>query len=185
MPGAASRGGRLTERTDVLAFTLGGLSKSIGLPQVKLGWIVVSGQFAPLALERLELACDTYLSVSTPVQAAAGDLLRRGATLRDQIQTRVRRNHHLLRTRAGDTPSCGVLASEGGWYAVVQVPSLASEEDLVLSLLIDDGVLVHPGYFFDFPSESFLIVSLLAPEAEFMEGTGRVFRRFDRVEGRP
>jgi len=147
----------------VLSFALGGLSKSIGLPQVKLGWIAVGGpdRVVADALERLELICDTYLAVSTPVQLAAPELLRRGAALRDQIAARVQANDRAL--RAGSTR---------------QVPSLELEEDLVLRLLAD-GVLTHPGYFFDFPRESFLILSLLPPTVSFDAGVSRILRHFD------
>ena len=180
-PGAAAAAARVLDRRDVLVFGLGGLSKSVGLPQVKLGWIAVAGP-APLverALERLELICDTYLSVSTPAQLALADLLRRGAPVRSQIQARVAANYRQLRSRAAGSPSCRALRSDGGWYAVLQVPSLRPEEDLVLDLLEHDGVLAHPGYFFDFPRESYLIVSLLVPEDAFAGATDRMLRHFD------
>jgi DNA-binding transcriptional MocR family regulator len=152
----------------------------VGLPQVKLGWIAVSGpdRLVAAALERLELVCDTYLAVSTPVQLAAAELLARGAAVRAQIASRVVANYRALQAAAARVPACRVLRSGGGWYAVLQVPSLESEEDLVLRLLAD-GVLAHPGYFFDFPRESFLVVSLLPPEAAFADGVSRVLRHFD------
>jgi alanine-synthesizing transaminase len=177
----------LLERRDLLGFTLGGLSKSIGLPQAKLGWIVVSGGEATVrhALHRLELACDTYLSVSTPVQLAAADLLRRGAPVREQIAERIALNYHWLIDRVAGTPSCAILRSDGGWSAVMQVPRLGSEEDLVLTLLCDADVLVHPGYFFDFSSESYLILSLLPAAAAFRDGTSRILRHFDCSIGSP
>ena len=183
-PGAASRAGRVATRRDVLSFALGGLSKSVGLPQVKLGWMAVGGpdRLAAEALDRIEFVCDTYLAVSTPVQLAAAELLHRGAAVRSQIAARIVANYRALQTAVAGAPSCRVLPSEGGWYAVLQVPSLESEEDLVLRLLADD-VLTHPGYFFDFPRESFLIVSLLPPEASFAEGVSRVLRHFDRPVG--
>jgi alanine-synthesizing transaminase len=179
-PGAGSQAGRVASRGDVLSFALGGLSKSAGLPQVKLGWIAAGGP-APLvtaALERLELVCDAYLAVSTPAQLAAPVLLERGAAVRSQISTRIRANYRTLQRASGAVPSCRVLRSDGGWYAVLQVPSLESEEDLVLRLL-GEGVLAHPGYFFDFPRESFLVVSLLPPEAAFANGISRILRHFD------
>ena len=179
-PGAAARAGRGVLRDDVLSFSLGGLSKSIGLPQVKLGWIAVGGPdpLVAAALERLELIGDTYLAVSTPVQLAAAELLARGAAVRDQIAARVRANLRALRGAVAAVPSCQVLPGAGGWYAVLQVPSLESEEELVLRLLTD-GVLTHPGYFFDFPRESYVIVSLLPPEAAFVDGVSRVVRHFN------
>jgi hypothetical protein len=179
-PGAGSQAGRAAARGDVLSFALGGLSKSAGLPQVKLGWIAVGGP-APLvtaALERLELVCDTYLAVSTPAQLAAPALLERGAAVRSQISTRIRANYRTLQRASGAVPSCRALRSDGGWYAVLQVPSLESEEDLVLRLL-GEGVLAHPGYFFDFPRASFLVVSLLPAEATFADGISRILRHFD------
>jgi alanine-synthesizing transaminase len=182
--GAAQRAGRLTGRDDVLSFALGGLSKSIGLPQVKLGWMAVAGpdRLVAAALDGLELICDTYLAVSTPVQLALGELLERGATVRAQIASRVGGNYATLRAAVAQVPSCRALMSEGGWYAVLQVPTFETEEDLVVRLLTD-GVLTHPGYFFDFPRESFLIVSLLPPKASFAEGIARVLRHFDCTGG--
>jgi hypothetical protein len=178
--GSAVRAGRAAARRDVLSFALGGFSKSIGLPQLKLGWIAVAGPdgLVESALERLEVICDTYLAVSTPVQAAAADLLNRGADIRHQIAQRVKANYRHLRSVAASAPSCTVLRSDGGWYAVLQVPSLESEEDLVVGLLQADNVAVHPGYFFDFPRESYLVVSLLPPPDTFAAGIARVLRRF-------
>jgi len=178
-PDAASDRGRVMDRDETLVFSLGGLSKSVGLPQVKLGWIAVSGPAAVVddALERLEIVCDTYLSVSTPVQAGAAELLERGRPIRAQIQARAAANYRRLVERNAAAPACRVLRSEGGWYAVLQVPTFRSEEDLVLDLLMNDGVLAHPGYFFDFPRESYLVVSLIVPDAEFSEGIERLLSR--------
>jgi len=166
-------------RNDMLVFGLGGLSKSVGLPQLKLGWIAVAGpdQVAAEALERLEIVCDTYLSASTPVQLAAAELLDRGAVVRRQIAARIVANYRRLKTLSASAPSSRVLAASGGWYAVVQVPTLRTEEEFVLDLLTCDGVLTHPGYFFDFPRGSHLIVSLLTPEAPFAAGIERMLER--------
>lgn len=184
-PGAFESRGVLLARADVLGFTLGGLSKSIGLPQAKLAWIVVSGRDASVqaAMPRLELACDTYLSVSTPVQQAARELLDRGAQVRRQIRARVRANLVRCAALVAECPACTLLHAEGGWCGVMQVPSLVPEEELMLALLEQSRVLIHAGYFFDFPTESFLIVSLLSPEDEFIEGVSRVLDRF-RMVGR-
>jgi alanine-synthesizing transaminase len=184
-PPAALHAGRAAARRDVLSFALGGLSKSVGLPQVKLAWIAVAGpdSLVEAALERLEVVADTYLSVSTPIQIAAAELLERGAAVRRQIAARIGDNYRRLASLAGGVPSCRPLRSEAGWSAVLQVPSLESEEDLVVRLLTDDGVLTHPGYFFDFERESFLIVSLLTPEATFSDGVGRILRHFDCTAG--
>jgi alanine-synthesizing transaminase len=186
-PGAAARAARVAARTDVLTFALGGLSKSVGLPQVKLGWIAVGGPdaLARAAIERLEHVCDTYLAVSTPVQLAAASLLERGAAVRTQITQRIAANYASIRTAAADVPSVRVLRSDGGWYVVLQVPSFGAEEDLVLDLLAIDEVLVHPGYFFDFPREAFLIVSLLPLPPVFTAGIDRLLRHFACSVRRP
>jgi alanine-synthesizing transaminase len=180
-PGARAAAGRPAVRDDVLSFSLGGLSKSVGLPQVKLGWIAVSGpdHMVRHALKRLELMCDAYLAVSTPVQIAARELLTRGAAVRQQIADRIRANHRWLQSAVAAVPSCRLLRADGGWYAVIHVPSLVSEEDLILQLLSADDVLTHPGYFYDFPRESFLVVSLLPDPATLAEGMRRVLRHFD------
>jgi alanine-synthesizing transaminase len=117
------------------------------------------------------------LSVSTPVQLAAAELLARGASVRAQIVSRVTANYAAVRAATAAVPACRVLPSEGGWYAVLQVPTFEPEEELVVRLL-DDGVLTHPGYFFDFPRESFLVVSLLPSEASFAAGVATVLRHF-------
>lgn len=163
----------------VLTFALGGLSKSVGLPQLKLGWIAVSGPDAAVAgaMDRLETMCDAYLSVSTPVQIAAADLLTAGASVRAQIQERVRANYARLAAVASANPACAVMPAEAGWYAVVQIPAIAPEETIVLDLLENAGVLVHPGYFFDFDREAFLIVSLLPEPAVFTAALEALFRQ--------
>jgi alanine-synthesizing transaminase len=165
-------------KTNALAFSLGGLSKSAGLPQLKLGWIVVGGASARrvAALEALELIADSYLSVATPVQVAAADLLARGAGIRDGICRRVRTNLTALTDLAKSFAGTSVLACEGGWYAVIRVPATASEEDLVLRLLDRERILVHPGYFFDFPREAYLVISLLPPTAIFSDAAARMLQ---------
>jgi alanine-synthesizing transaminase len=184
-PGARAAAGPVMDVMDAgrgaLVFSLGGLSKSAGLPQLKLGWIAVGGPDALVerALERLELVCDTYLSVSTPVQAAAAELIEHAAPVRAQIQVRIAANYRRLVEQTATVPACRVLHAEGGWYGVMQVPSLGSEEDLVVALVDRAGVLAHPGYFFDFPRESYLVVSLLPPEDAFADGVGRVLRHIE------
>jgi len=161
-----------------LAFALGGLSKSCGLPQLKLAWTAVSGPPAlrAPALARLEVVADTYLSVSTPVQVAAPSLLERRAELQAPIKERVTANLESLREALGSGSPATLYEPEGGWSAVLRVPATSTEEERTLRLLDSHGVLVHPGYFFDFPSEAFLVVSLLTPPAEFREGIARVLR---------
>jgi aspartate/methionine/tyrosine aminotransferase len=164
-----------------LTFRLGGLSKSAGLPQVKLGWMAVEGPEALVeeALERLEVVCDAYLSVSTPVQVAAPSLIASGAAARGQILRRVRQNAGALRAAAARHPAVDVLPAEAGWSAVVRVPSKRSEEDLVVELLEQDRILVHPGFFFDFPHESFVVLSLLPEPVVFADGVRRLLERVD------
>jgi alanine-synthesizing transaminase len=170
-------------RGDVLAFSLGGLSKSAGLPQLKLGWIGVGGPAAKVdeALAAVEIIADTYLPVATPVQLAAADLIADGAAIRAQILARVSRNLASLRAQAAATAAVSVLPVEGGWSAVVQVPALRTEETLVLELLDQDGVLVHPGYFFDFSREAFIVVSLLGEPDQFDQAVARVLARAARM----
>jgi alanine-synthesizing transaminase len=167
---------------EALTFRLGGLSKTVGLPQLKLGWIGVGGPATLVddAMDRLETICDTYLSVSTPVQVAAPDLLREGAAIRVQIQERVRANLDSVKAIAAAYPQCSVLTPDGGWYAVIQVPAIKSEETIVLDLLDRAGILVHPGYFFDFEREAFLVVSLLPEPAIFCSAVEELFGEIGR-----
>lgn len=160
----------------VLTFTLGGLSKSAGLPQVKLGWIVVSGPAGQVddALQRLEVICDTYLSVSTPVQVAAASLIAGGAAIRAQIHERVHANYQTLTSACARYPAVRLLPAEGGWSAVVRVPSTAGEEALALRILNEAHVIVHPGYFFDIHQGAHLVVSLLPEPDVFATSIARV-----------
>ena len=166
----------IATKAGVLSFTLGGLSKSVGLPQVKLGWMVAGGPppQRDAALAAIELIADSFLSVSTPVQLALPELLRQGAEIRTAIQGRTRDNLHALRAAVRQCPACDVLRVEGGWSAVVRVPATRSEERLVLDLLEHERVLVHPGYFFDFRSEAFIVISLLPDPAIFRDAIARV-----------
>ncbi len=174
----AADGCRVLAQTRALTFSLGGLSKSVGLPQLKLAWIAAGGppRLLDAALARLEVVADAYLSVSTPVQQAAGLLLAAGQAVHRAIAERVRRNLARLREVSAPSP-CTVLRVEGGWSAVLRVPATRPEETIVLDLLRQDGVLVHPGYFFDFPREAFLVLSLLPPPASFDEGVSRLIAR--------
>ena len=155
-----------------LVCRLGGLSKAIALPQVKLGWIAIDGppDVVAEALDRLELICDTYLSVSTPVQVAARALLDKGAAVRRHVLDRLRGNESTLRATIDGGSGATVLPADGGWSAVIRVPATRAEDALVMDLLEQDSVVVHPGYFFDFPHEAFLVVSLLPEPALFARG---------------
>lgn len=169
----------IARHADALTFRLGGLSKSAGLPQVKLGWMAVGGPDALVAeaLERLDLIADTYLSVATPVQVAAPSLIEGGAVVRAAVLERIRGNLAALRLLTAARPDVTLVSPEAGWSAMLRVPATESEDVIVLRLLNERGVLVHPGYFFDLAHEAFLIVSLLPEPAVFAEGISRVLAR--------
>ncbi|MBI4480096.1 MAG: pyridoxal phosphate-dependent aminotransferase [Acidobacteria bacterium] len=166
----------LAAEARVLTFCLSGLSKVAGLPQMKLGWVVISGPPAieAVAREHLELIADTYLSVGAPVQHALPELLAIGEKIREQIQQRVLANWNFLRMATDAGSACSLLDAEGGWYAILQLPRTRSEEQWCLALLEKDNVLVQPGYFYDFESEAYLVVSLLTPREPFTEGIRRL-----------
>jgi len=163
-----------------LSFALSGLSKIAGLPQMKLGWIVVAGSVERRgsAWERLEWIADTYLSVGTPVQCAAAQLLAAGKSVQQQIRRRTLENLQFAR-RAIQGTGATALAVEGGWYLTMQVPGVYAEEEWILKLLDRWNILAQPGYFFDFGSEAFLVVSLLTPSASFREGMIRLLKCID------
>ena len=159
-----------------LTFTLGGLSKSAGLPHYKLGWIRVSGPGAREAIDALELIADNYLSVATPVQQALPELLRIAPRIRNAIRARTLENLDVLTRAVELAPSARLLPVEGGWSAVVRVPSIESDEELALRFIDECGVVVHPGYFFDFDSDGYFVVSLLTRPDVFSEGIARIVR---------
>ncbi|MEA2328736.1 MAG: hypothetical protein QOE68_3695 [Thermoanaerobaculia bacterium] len=161
-------------RDDVLTFTLGGLSKSAGLPHNKLGWIRVSGPGKSEAIEALEMIADNFLSVATPVQVALPELLAIAPRIREAIQTRTSGNLASLQTMIARDPSAAVLPVEGGWSAVIRVPRIESDEALALRLIEEHGVIVHPGYFFDFAADGYIVVSLLTEPEIFNEGIARI-----------
>ena len=168
-PSAASR-------NDLLTFSLGGLSKTAGLPHWKLGWIRVGGPVEERrrAIHALELIADSYLSVATPVQQALPELLPLGDGIRTTISRRIEMNLRELRGIAGPSGRIQILEPEGGWTAVLRVPAITSDEDLALGLLEEAGVLIHPGYFFDFPADGFVVLSLLPRPKDFGEGVQRL-----------
>jgi alanine-synthesizing transaminase len=163
-----------------LSFALGGLSKLVAMPQLKVSWAAVGGHpgYVEEALSRLELIADTYLSVATPTQLALPRLLAREGAVTAAIGGRTRACLDTLETVLAGSPAT-VLRVEGGWYAVVRLPSTKSEVDWVLELLHEDGVLVHPGWFYDFTTEPFVVLSLLTPPEIFAEGTRRLARRLE------
>lgn len=153
---------------DRLTFTLSGLSKVAALPQMKLGWIVVTGEGWQEAMEPLELIADTYLPVATPVQLALPVLLESRTEIQSQLRYRMRRNLARLREAFGSR----VLRCEGGWSAIVRLDEWEDDEKVALRLLRDHGVLTQPGYFFDLPEAS-LVVSLIVDAVRFDEGVER------------
>ena len=172
---ASNRAATLAGVEDCLVFCLSGLSKIAGLPQMKLGWIVCAGppRVRDEAMEKLEWIADTYLSVGTPVQTAAARLLRAGDLVRQQIRERTAANLAVAREALAGSEAT-ILAVEGGWYITVQVPRTRSEEEWALDLLQRRGVLVQPGFFYDFESEAYLVLSLLSGLEVFREGLTRL-----------
>jgi alanine-synthesizing transaminase len=157
-------------------FTLSGLSKISGLPQMKAAWLIVSGppRWKSEALARLEVIADTYLSVNAPVQLAIPRFLEQRHAFQKQVMSRVRRNLGELDRQLGAQEACSRLKVEGGWCAVLREPATRSDEELAIHVLASKGVYAHPGHFYEFSSEGALIVSLLTPEQVLVEGTRRL-----------
>jgi alanine-synthesizing transaminase len=160
------------QNSAALTFTMSGLSKMSGLPQMKAAWLIASGpeQLKQQAVARLEIIADTYLSMNAPVQCAIPALLEQRDPFQTQLLARVRKNLAELDRQLATQKACARLTVEAGWYAVLRVPATRSDEDLAIELLTRKNVYVHPGHFYDFPSEGFLIVSLITREEEFAEG---------------
>lgn len=170
----------LANNKEVLTFVMSGASKILGLPQMKLGWIVVNGPDAArrAAIERLEIIADTYLSVNTPSQLALPVWLAGRQAALDEIRERLRENFKMLCDQVRQNPRLEVIPGEGGWYAVLKVNgSRAGDEALALSLLQKENVFTHPGYFFDFAESEYLVLSLLPPKDVFQEGVRRLALR--------
>ena len=161
---------------DVLTFTLSGLSKVSALPQMKVAWVVTSGprELASPAMERLEVIADTYLSMNAPIQWAVPALLEQRKEIQRQLVERVQRNLAELDRRLAEQKACSRLAVEGGWYAVLRVPVTRSDEELAIELVREKAVVVHPGHFYDFPGDGYLVLSLITEREEFGEGMGRL-----------
>lgn len=159
-----------------LWFLLGGLSRASGMPQLKLGWIAVGGRpdRAAAAMARLEVLADSYLSVATPVQRALPRLLAIGRGVRGQIADRIDRNRRVLGGLVAPMPRTRLTASDGGWYAVLELPTGVGEEDLCALLIERDGVVVQPGFFFDFERDGYIVVSLLPQPEVFDAGIAAI-----------
>lgn len=163
---------------DALTFTLSGLSKISGLPQMKISWIVSSGpeEQVDAALGRLEIIADTFLSLSSPLQLAAPALLEQRKHVQPLLLDRLRANLEELDRQLAHSASCKRLEVEGGWYAVLRVPVTQSDEELAISILRGCSVLVHPGHFYDFPQDGYLVLSLITPTDHFGEGVRRILQ---------
>ncbi len=161
-----------------LTFTLSGLSKISGLPQMKLAWIVTSGpaEKVAAAMERLEVIADTYLSMNAPIQLAAPVLLDQRKQVQPLLIDRLRTNREEFDRQLARQKTCERLEVQGGWYAILRVPVKQSDEDLAIDLLRKMSVLVHPGHFYDFSTDGYLVVSLITPPEVFREGIGRVLK---------
>jgi alanine-synthesizing transaminase len=157
---------------EALTFTMSGVSKICGLPQMKLAWLSASGpqNLKAPALERLEIIADTYLSMNAPAQYALPTFLDQRRDFQSQVLARVQRNLAALDARLAQQKSCTRLEVQAGWYAILRIPATRSDEDLALLLLETKGVYAHPGHFYDFPTDGFLVVSLITPEEDFEEG---------------
>jgi len=165
-----------------LVFVLSGLSKVLLLPQCKLGWTVVTGDPALVreALARLELIADTFLSVATPVQLALPALLAAQPRVRRGVLERIVQNLDTLDRAIADLGSDAPvrrLPADGGWYAVLEVPRVHDEDTWAELLVREEGIIVHPGYFFDFDRDGFLVLSLILPLEAFADGVRRLVRR--------
>jgi aspartate/methionine/tyrosine aminotransferase len=162
--------------SEVLTFTMSGLSKMCGLPQMKAAWLAASGpkDLTTRALERLEVIADTYLSMNAPIQHAISEFLQQRHEFQRQLMSRVRGNLAELDRQLATQKACSRLEIEGGWYAVLRVPATRTDEEVALDLVEKEGVYVHPGHFYDFPADGYLIVSLIGSEQEFGEGIRRL-----------
>ncbi|HKS76920.1 MAG TPA: pyridoxal phosphate-dependent aminotransferase [Terriglobales bacterium] len=162
--------------TGALTFTLSGLSKISGLPQMKLAWIVCSGPGDKVseAVARLEVIADTYLSMNAPIQLAAPALLGQRKNIQPLLIDRVRTNREELDRQLAKQKTCARLEVQGGWYVVLRVPVKQSDEDLAIELLREQSVLVHPGHFYDFASDGYMVLSLITPTGVFRQGITRI-----------
>jgi aspartate/methionine/tyrosine aminotransferase len=170
------RAASFAANSDALTFTMSGLSKIAGLPQMKAAWLIVSGaqNLKKEVIARLEVIADTYLSANAPVQLAMLVFLEQRQNFQQQLLVRVRGNLAELDKQLAGQNACSRLAVEGGWYAVLRVPATRSDEELAIEVLIAEGVSVHPGHFYEFPADGYLVLSLLTPEQTFAKGLRRL-----------
>ena len=165
-----------------LTFTLSGLSKISGLPQMKVAWMALSGPeaLAADAIARLEVISDTYLSMNAPLQWALPEMLASRTGIQEQLRSRVQTNLTALDEELSKQELCHRLDVEGGWYAILRVPATRSDEELAIELLEKESVLVQPGHFYDFTSDGYLVISLITPVYEFREGISKLLEYFSR-----
>jgi aspartate/methionine/tyrosine aminotransferase len=161
-----------------LTFSLSGLSKISCLPQMKLAWFVVNGPagLREDAHNRLEVIADTFLSVNAPIQHALPELLAQRTVIQPQLLSRVQQNLNFLDEQLRNSPMIERLRIEGGWYAVLRVPVTQSDEDLAIELIEKAAVIVHPGHFYDFPRDGFLVISLITPPEDFQQGLAALLK---------
>jgi len=183
LPGSEhrKRHGSFVGDSRALTFVLSGLSKTAALPQMKVAWIAAHGPDALVreALARLELIADTYLSMNAPLQLALPKLLAQRSAIQSQIISRIEANLRELDDQLSRQESISRLKIEGGWYAVLRVPALESDEELAVRLLEEYSVLVHPGHFYEFIDDGYFVISLIPPEEEFAKGAEKL------IEGIP
>ena len=174
--GTREKHGSFVFDASVLTFVVSGLSKIAGLPQMKIGWIAANGPDAEAseAIARLEIVADTYLSLNAAIQHALPTLLVQRSVIQPQIMARIEKNLRKLDEELKRQDLISRLEFEAGWCAVLRVPAVQSDEELAIHLLENYSVLVHPGHFYDFPDEGYLVASLLTPAAEFEEGICRI-----------
>jgi alanine-synthesizing transaminase len=198
----SGRAGSLAENKEVLTFTLGGISKMLGLPQMKLAWTVINGpeHIVADALERLEIIQDTFLSVNTPVQNALESWFARKNEAQEEIKNRIKENQNffkslldaqqqkrgqVLNLRQEPVSFFEYLEPEGSWYGILKLPNTQSEEAWVMQLLEEDHVFVHPGYFFDFEDGTHAVISLIVEPNAFQKGVSRILKRIRNEAGAP
>jgi alanine-synthesizing transaminase len=170
-----NRASILTSNTSILSFSLNGISKLLGLPQLKLSWIVVCGnpQQTDEVLSRLDIIADTFLSVNTPAQVALPKLFEHSQFIEEQIRLRVYPNYHLLQKNFRDS-KVSVLHVEGGWYAILQLPQFHTDEEWAIELLHQQNILVHPGHFYEIKQKSCVVISLLPTPELFTDALSQI-----------
>jgi alanine-synthesizing transaminase len=167
-----------------LTFTLSGLSKISGMPQMKIAWLAASGpgDLVCEALNRIDVIADTYLSLNTPLQLAAPDLLQQRREFQRQILARMHANLEEVDRQLARQPLCERLQTEGGWYTIVRVPVTRTDEELAIEMLNTKGVFLHPGHFYDLPRDGHLVISLIPPETKFSEGVRLLLSLFAKAQ---